>query len=90
MDGVKISQQNRKAVELVILVEAGTTIQNMDPMKKSSHKEVLLQKYMQIMNKIEDKKHLQLQGSLTPPAPPPPPHYPPTTLLLQLPASLSA
>jgi hypothetical protein len=34
MDGVKISQQNRKVVELVILVEAGTTIRNMDPTKK--------------------------------------------------------
>jgi hypothetical protein len=31
MNGAKKSQQNRKAVEHVILVEAGTTIQNMDP-----------------------------------------------------------
>jgi hypothetical protein len=54
MDGVKISQQNRKVVELVILVKAGTTVQNMNPMKKSSHKEVLLWKYMQIINEIED------------------------------------
>jgi hypothetical protein len=54
MDGLKISQQNRKAVELVILVKAGTTVRNMDPMKKSSREEVLLRKYMQIINKIED------------------------------------
>ncbi len=52
IDGVKISQQNRKAVELVILVEAGTTVRNMDPMKKSSHEEVLLRKYMQIIKEI--------------------------------------
>ncbi len=52
---MKISQQNRKVVEVVILVEAGTTVQNMDLMKKSSLKEVLLQKYMQIIIKdIED------------------------------------
>ncbi len=54
MDGVNISQQNRKAVELLILVKAGTTVQNMDPMKKLLREEVLLQKYMQIINKIED------------------------------------
>ena len=54
MDGLKISQQNRKAVELVILVKAGTTVRNMDPMKKSSREEVLLRKYMQIINEIED------------------------------------
>jgi hypothetical protein len=54
MDGVKISQQNRKAVELIILVKAGTTVRNMDPMKKSSREEVLLRKYMQIINEIED------------------------------------
>jgi hypothetical protein len=54
MEGIKISHQNRKAVELVILVEAGTFVCNMDPMKKSKREEVLLSKYMNIMNEIED------------------------------------
>jgi hypothetical protein len=36
MEGIKINQQNRKAVELVILVEVGTFVCNMDPMKNRS------------------------------------------------------
>jgi hypothetical protein len=54
LEGIKISQQNRKAVELVILVEAGTFVRNMDPMKKLNREEVLLSKYMNIINEIED------------------------------------
>jgi hypothetical protein len=54
MGRVKINEQNKKAVQLVILVEAGTAIQNKDPMKKSMRKEVLLRKYMQIINESED------------------------------------
>jgi hypothetical protein len=54
MEGIKINQQNRKAVELVILVEAGTFICNMDPIKRSKREEVLLSKYMNIINEIED------------------------------------
>jgi hypothetical protein len=42
MEKIKISQQNRKAFELVILVEAGTFVRNMDPMKKSNCEEILL------------------------------------------------
>jgi hypothetical protein len=54
LEGIKISQQNRKAVELVIFVEAGTFVRNMDLMKKSNREEVLLSKYMNIINEIED------------------------------------
>ena len=36
MDGALIDQQNRKAVELAILVEAGTKVRDMDPMKKTT------------------------------------------------------
>jgi hypothetical protein len=54
MEGVQINQQNRKVVELVFLVEAGTFVQNMDPMKKVKHEEVLLRKDMNIINEIED------------------------------------
>ncbi len=38
----------------MILVEAGTFVHNMDPMKKLKHGEVLLSKYMNIINEIED------------------------------------
>ncbi len=38
----------------MILVEAGTFASNMDPMKKSKHEEVLMSKYMNIINEIED------------------------------------
>jgi hypothetical protein len=51
---IKINQQNRKDVELVILVEAGTFVCNIDPMKKLKRKEFLLRKYMNIINEIED------------------------------------
>ncbi len=53
MEGIKINQQNHKAVELVILVEAGTFVCNMDPMKESKREEVLLSKYMNIINEID-------------------------------------
>jgi hypothetical protein len=54
MDGNKIDQQNRKAVELAILVEAGTVVRNMDPMKKATREQVLLRKYIEIIQEIED------------------------------------
>jgi hypothetical protein len=54
MEGIKINQQNRKAIELVILVKAGTFVRNMDPTKKLKRKEVLLSKFMNIINEIED------------------------------------
>ena len=54
MDGNKIDQQNRKAVELAILVEAGTVVRNMDPMKKANREQVLLRKYTEIIQELED------------------------------------
>ena len=44
MDGAVIDQQNRKAVELAILVEAGTKVRDMDPMKKATREQVLHRK----------------------------------------------
>jgi len=44
MDGALIDQQNRKAVELAILVEAGTKVRDMDPMKKATREQVLHRK----------------------------------------------
>lgn len=54
MGGNKIDQENRKAVELAILVEAGTVVRNMDPMKKATREQVLLRKYIEIIQQIED------------------------------------
>ena len=54
MDGVPINQQNRKAVELAILVEAGTKVRDMDPMKKATREQVLHRKYLEIINDFED------------------------------------
>ena len=54
MDGALIDQQNRKAVELAILVEAGTKVRDMDPMKKATREQVLHRKYLKIINELED------------------------------------
>jgi hypothetical protein len=54
MDGALIDQQNRKAVELAILVEAGTKVRDMDPMKKATREQVLHRKYLEIINELED------------------------------------
>ena len=49
MDGALIDQQNRKAVELAILVEAGTKVRDMDPIKKTTREQVLYRKYLEII-----------------------------------------
>ena len=54
LEGAKITQQNPKAVEIVILVESGTCVRNMDAMKKAKCKEVLLRKYVSIINEINN------------------------------------
>ena len=56
MEGAKITQQNRKAVEIAILVEAGTSVRNMDAMKKTKREEKLFSKYVSIINEIEDDR----------------------------------
>ncbi len=56
MEGAKITQQNRKAVEIAILVEAGTYVRNMDAMKKTKREEKLFSKYLSIINEIEDDR----------------------------------
>jgi hypothetical protein len=40
MEGNKISESNRAAVELCILSEAGAFVRNMDPMKKDKKERV--------------------------------------------------
>ena len=54
MDGALINQQNHEAVKLAILVDAGTVVRDMDPMKKATREQVLHRKYLEIINKFED------------------------------------
>ena len=55
MEGAKISHSTRKAVEMTLLVEAGTFVRNMDTMKKSDRETVLLRKYLSLIDEIEDE-----------------------------------
>ena len=54
MDGHKISNRNRKAVELAIFAEAGTYVRGLDPMKRPKQEDAFMRKYMQIITSIED------------------------------------
>jgi len=54
MDGNKISKANRAAVEVCISVEAGAAVCSMDPMKKEKKEKVFFNKYMGILEEIED------------------------------------
>jgi hypothetical protein len=46
MDGHKISNCNRKAVELAIFAEAGTYVRGLDPMKRPTQEDAFMRKYM--------------------------------------------
>ena len=52
MEGEPIRHSNRKAVEMALLVEAGTMVKNMDTMKKSDRENVLLRKYIALISKL--------------------------------------
>jgi hypothetical protein len=54
MEGHKISESNRAAVELCVLSEAGAFVRNMDPMKKEKKERVFFAKYLSIIDNIED------------------------------------
>lgn len=54
LEGNKISEATRAAVELCIFVEAGTAVRDMDRMKKEKKESVYFQKYMSILDEIED------------------------------------
>ena len=54
MDGNKISEANRAAVEVCISVEAGAAVRSMDPMKKEKKEKAFFNKYMGILDKIDD------------------------------------
>jgi hypothetical protein len=55
LDGEMISHSVRKAVEIVILVEGGTYVRNLNPMKKPQMGELLLSKYRSLIENIEDR-----------------------------------
>jgi hypothetical protein len=54
MDGKIILHTNCKAVEFVILFEAGTYVHNLNPMRKVQQGEILLSKYTSLILDIED------------------------------------
>jgi len=54
MEGHKINESNRAAVELCLLSEAGAFLRNMDPMKKDIKERVFFAMYISIVNEIED------------------------------------
>ena len=54
MDGNKISEANRAAVEVCISVEAGAAVRSMDPMKKDKKERAYFNRYMGILDEIED------------------------------------
>jgi hypothetical protein len=51
MDRVQTSEDNHKAVELAIMVEAGTTVREMDPMKKEVKEKAFLNSYVSTFRK---------------------------------------
>jgi len=54
MEGHKISESNRAAVEICLLSEAGAFVRNMDPMKNDIKERAFFAKYISIVNEIED------------------------------------
>ena len=52
MNGDKISPSNRKAVELVLLVEAGTYVRGLNPMRKPQMGDMILKKYQRLIGEI--------------------------------------
>ena len=60
MEWAIVTEGNCKAVELAIMVEVGTTVREMDPMKKEAKEKAFLHSYVSIIEKILDK-HLKMQ-----------------------------
>jgi hypothetical protein len=54
LEGNKINEGNHASVELCIFVEVGAAVCGMDPMKKEKKERVYFQKYMSILDEIED------------------------------------
>jgi hypothetical protein len=47
-----ITEDNHKAVELAIMVEAGINVREMDPMKKGTKEKAFLNSYVSIIQEI--------------------------------------
>jgi hypothetical protein len=56
MERALISEANHKAVELAIMVEAGTTVREMDPMKKEVKEKAFHNSYVSIIQEIPDER----------------------------------
>jgi hypothetical protein len=54
MEGHKISESNHADVELCLLSEAGAFMRNTDPMKKDKKERAFFDKYMSLVDEIED------------------------------------
>jgi hypothetical protein len=54
MGSNKISKANHTAVEVCISSEAGAAVRSMDPMKNEKKEKAFFNKYMGILDKIED------------------------------------
>ncbi len=52
MERATISDKNCKAVELAIMIEAGTTVREMDSMKKEAKEKAFLNSYVSIIQEI--------------------------------------
>ncbi len=66
MEQALITDNICKAVELAIMVEAGTTVREMDPMKKEVKEKAFLNSYVSIIQEIPDKRfeHAQISPAM--------------------------
>ncbi len=56
MEQVFIFEDYHKAVELAIMVEVGTTVREMDPMKKEIKEKAFLNSHVSIIEEIPDER----------------------------------
>ncbi len=56
MERALITEDNRKPVELAIMVEAGITVREMDPMKKEVKEKAFLNSYVSIIEEISEER----------------------------------
>ena len=56
MERALITEDNRKPVELAIMVEAGITVREMDPMKKEVKEKAFLNSYVSIIEEIPEER----------------------------------
>ena len=56
MEGVPVSEENRKAVELAIMVEAGTAVREMSTMTKEMRSKCFHREYLGIITDMSDSR----------------------------------